>query len=586
MKRGKEEDKVMGPMFPRLHVTDTEKGGPRAPPRNKMALYEQLTIPSHRYNPGGSMSQVANKDNYFVQHQPLSASPLSADKLSLPHSGHVNHNTQVAGYERRKKFVDEDDFTVPIFSQSGMGLYNGTALNPSYVNGDKHVLPNSSQMTRPQSHLSNEPSQVVSPMVATGRGDVSYDDREDSRGSGMGKKSTGQVDGRLSDLNNQPCRDEVNMHGDDNGSQTSRVDSVSDSGVSPDDVVRLIGLNHFWKARRAIVNQQRVFAVQVFELHRLIKVQKLIAESPDLLLECSTLVSKSPLKGASVKKPAARSAVKAIAQVTKKIEDSRKLNQKIEHTAENAVGELPVSSLQNPSQHITEGPFSASTVPANDMRMVPWFFPQPTSQQWLVPVMSPSEGLVYKPYPGPAFSDRQFGGLMPFCPSPMGGNFFGPTGMPFPGPVYFPPYGMPMISPVVSGSSVDQINHVSGSTPTAPMALQQTSCNMPTNKDGALSSGVRMPPSKGSEWLGSSASSPVEKTQSVDVPPLPEGGDGQAVFPIATCSQASGVSSRQCEPDQPSKVIRVVPRNPRTATESATRILRSIQEERKQHQSN
>ena len=52
MKRGKDDDKTMGPMFPRLHVNDTEKGGPRAPPRNKMALYEQLTIPSHRYNSG------------------------------------------------------------------------------------------------------------------------------------------------------------------------------------------------------------------------------------------------------------------------------------------------------------------------------------------------------------------------------------------------------------------------------------------------------------------------------------------------------------------------------------------------------
>lgn len=52
MKRGKEEEKKMGlPMFPRLHVNDADKGGgPRAPPRNKMALYEQLSIPSHRFS--------------------------------------------------------------------------------------------------------------------------------------------------------------------------------------------------------------------------------------------------------------------------------------------------------------------------------------------------------------------------------------------------------------------------------------------------------------------------------------------------------------------------------------------------------
>ncbi|PKA55692.1 Protein EARLY FLOWERING 3 [Apostasia shenzhenica] len=51
MKRGKEDDKAVRPMFPRLHVNDADRGGPRAPPRNKMALYEQLSIPSQRFNP-------------------------------------------------------------------------------------------------------------------------------------------------------------------------------------------------------------------------------------------------------------------------------------------------------------------------------------------------------------------------------------------------------------------------------------------------------------------------------------------------------------------------------------------------------
>ncbi|KAL2545821.1 hypothetical protein Fot_15054 [Forsythia ovata] len=52
MKRGKYEEKIMGPMFPRLHVNDAEKGGPRAPPRNKMALYEQLSIASYDLHMG------------------------------------------------------------------------------------------------------------------------------------------------------------------------------------------------------------------------------------------------------------------------------------------------------------------------------------------------------------------------------------------------------------------------------------------------------------------------------------------------------------------------------------------------------
>ena len=53
----------MGPMFPRLHVNDTEKGGPRAPPRNKMALYEQLSVPSQRCNPGVMPLKSNNASN-------------------------------------------------------------------------------------------------------------------------------------------------------------------------------------------------------------------------------------------------------------------------------------------------------------------------------------------------------------------------------------------------------------------------------------------------------------------------------------------------------------------------------------------
>lgn len=39
----------------------------------------------------------------------------------------------------------------------------------------------------------------------------------------------------------------------DDVSQTSMVDSVSGTDLSPDDVVGMIGQKHFWKARRAIV---------------------------------------------------------------------------------------------------------------------------------------------------------------------------------------------------------------------------------------------------------------------------------------------------------------------------------------------
>lgn len=64
MMRGtKEDEKVMFPMFPRLHVNDTEKGGPRAPPRNKMALYEQFSIPSHRFSSGSASALPVPPNN-------------------------------------------------------------------------------------------------------------------------------------------------------------------------------------------------------------------------------------------------------------------------------------------------------------------------------------------------------------------------------------------------------------------------------------------------------------------------------------------------------------------------------------------
>ncbi|KAF6141328.1 hypothetical protein GIB67_008505 [Kingdonia uniflora] len=141
-------------MFPRLHINDTEQGGPRAPPRNKMALYEQLSVPSH--NNGGILVPPA-----------LSNKKIALGTVKIRHMGPQNWE---------------------IWKQ--MTLYQ-----------------------------------------------------------------------KLPWLT--PCQ-------------------VS---TSPGDVVGVIGQKKFWKARKAIANQQRVFAEQVFELHRLIKVQRYLARSPHLLLE-------------------------------------------------------------------------------------------------------------------------------------------------------------------------------------------------------------------------------------------------------------------------------------------------------------
>ncbi|MBA0643689.1 hypothetical protein Goklo_027954 [Gossypium klotzschianum] len=60
MRGGKDK---MSPMFPRLHVNVTNKG-PKAPPRNKISLYEQLNVPSQRFNLGSlSMLRLPPNNN-------------------------------------------------------------------------------------------------------------------------------------------------------------------------------------------------------------------------------------------------------------------------------------------------------------------------------------------------------------------------------------------------------------------------------------------------------------------------------------------------------------------------------------------
>ncbi|KAF2304385.1 hypothetical protein GH714_030626 [Hevea brasiliensis] len=136
MKRGNDDEKKMGPMFPRLHVNDTEKGGPRAPPRNKMALYEQLSIPSQRFNhgvlplntskasnlvPAGSSSQGSGFERNLPV--PLHAYPTPSHRDEKLHSHQRdggNSNASSAQLKQRKKVGDEDDFTVPVFVQSGI----------------------------------------------------------------------------------------------------------------------------------------------------------------------------------------------------------------------------------------------------------------------------------------------------------------------------------------------------------------------------------------------------------------------------------------------------------------------------------
>ncbi|KAJ0631215.1 putative protein EARLY FLOWERING 3 [Helianthus annuus] len=140
---------------------------------------------------------------------------------------------------------------------------------------------------------------------------------------------------------------------------------------------------------------QRVFAVQVFELHRLIKVQRLIAGSPDVM---SYAFIGNPSKASQINKVPLDYARKSSTNVPKVKDYHEKSNHdNREFSAENAVEKAALSSVQKSN--------------GSTLKRYPLPPPDPTmgqlsqqpGQQWLIPVMSPSEGLIYKPYPAPGY---------------------------------------------------------------------------------------------------------------------------------------------------------------------------------------
>ncbi|KAJ1423468.1 protein EARLY FLOWERING 3-like [Sesbania bispinosa] len=709
MKRGKDDEKVMGPMFPRLHVSDTEKGGPRAPPRNKMALYEQFSIPSQRFNSGllplhpntssntappasSSQGTVPERNYVFPVHLPPQTPTRRAEKhISRQSGGGANLNASLVQLEQRKK-VDEDDFMVPVYIRSGTGQSNDKSLESfdgkkltstgsryfgcsvtgqndcerdpkqngsplvnmrkdvrSETDGLPQVNPNKEQtlmsarnistgeniqtLVRKAKLTSNQEFQnyAVSKLSRLRQGDACL-----RRDCGIGSQSNGieQSDGLVestmeTDKRNAPTENQTSqaeaindteyhdtrtgspiqrgsLNKSDNVSKISRVENLSTLKISPDDVVGLIGQKHFWKARRAIANQQRVFAVQVFELHRLIKVQQLIAGSPDLLPEDGAFLGRSPTKGSTPKKLSLEYVVKPRQPNLKRKDDSEKLNHKMECSAENAVGKTSLSSMKNGSHLSNYTPLAGNphhTNVAADSGMGPWCFNQSPGHQWLIPVMSPSEGLVYKPYPGPGFTGTNCGGCGPF-----GGTFMNPAygipasyqgiGVPPDTPpgshAYFPPYGMPVMNAAISESAVDQVNQFSalgsreqnGHLPGGEAdhnTHNQSSCNLPVQRNGATSQVMYYKTYKEFELQGSTASSPSEMAQGVSTGQIAEGRDVLPLFPTVPV-EPEGVP-QSVESGQRTRVIKVVPHNRRTATESAARIFQSIQEERKQYDS-
>ncbi|KAL2457626.1 Protein HEADING DATE 3B [Forsythia ovata] len=225
----------------------------------------------------------------------------------------------------------------------------------------------------------------------------------------------------------------------------------------------------------------------------------------------------------------------------------------------------------------------------------------PSGNQWLVPVRSPTEGLIYKPYtrlcpPTVGFMAPVYGN----CGPPVYGNC-GPISLNaasgttygvlapnqqglgcFSGPAlgqnYFQQCATSIITANSSHLEVEQMPQFFRDQSTKHASARdlnfslpcQSSCNVSSQQSGVISDcGGNLHASKESDLQGSTASSP-EWLQ----------GEGLSLFPMTPIVKVSNSQSNE----QQTQVIKVVPHYPKSASDSVAWIFQSIQEERKKRQ--
>lgn len=276
---------------------------------------------------------------------------------------------------------------------------------------------------------------------------------------------------------------------------------------------------------------------------------------------------------------------------------SEKPKSRRECNAENDVGKASLSSVQNGSQPSNCKPLSEKQLPTPvkyGSFVSPWCFNQPQGHQWLIPVTSPSEGLVYKPHRGPAVISPVYGGCGPPGSTPMTGNFLAPSyGLPFAPPTghgYFRPFGMPVMNPTTPSPAQYQSNQVAATHSQGQLSggragfniQHQNSINVGSENDGTVPEVVRLFPSRDSELQASTASSPSERARGVDMDNSMRGRSAFHLFPTSPAVDNPVLRPQPRFPERPARAIKAIPHNARSATESVARIFQSIQEERKQ----
>ncbi|VFQ93907.1 unnamed protein product [Cuscuta campestris] len=573
--KGEEKDKEKRmdhhPIFPRLHISDADRRGPRAPPRNKMAALTEEPYPANSLPPISmlplpppnlaALSHADSNEKMFstfcypsgLSHPYASAIHFTDGEPSFttprnPNLTPINHQylsdtgdfPSTSSYSfSAMKHGNDGDFSVPKFYHIGKHPKSG---NIEKIVEKGKDTPSSSNVCNKIQSSSEKPSKE-SPNVIKKRnhlekescnlGDEYFEDDDE-----YGKMEK-------SDKKRSASMMEDNDQGPSQAGRNGDISNVSDVNLSPDDIVKMLGQKLFWKARKTILHQQRIFVQQIFELHRLIKVQKMIARSPDILFEDNFYTGKSLMTSSSTKKLPCTNAVEPktySSPKTKGISGSR---------AENIRDKKPI---------LHEEPYSGLASPAHEAKSGPWCLP--AANQWLVPLRSPSEGLVYKPYSGPcpppgAILAPLYGGCRPLNISYGIGLFPSPSV----GQAYFQPYAMPVINSSTRDPSLVK--------PYGTKAIHNTSHGA---QSGIVSNGAHqsLQTDRGSDLQGSTASSPSER-------------DALSLFPTKPTGEDSDRPVHNQNSRQAFRVIKVVPHKPNTASESAARIFKSIQEERKQH---
>ncbi|KAG2306475.1 hypothetical protein Bca52824_026223 [Brassica carinata] len=523
------------PLFPRVHVNDTGRGGLSQPFDGKsMALSKCSTLPCPTNKISDSPSTLslslapqANHTRLHGRPEKSQFSPVCNTSPPSKFEGRVNHpsargpsitNTKPSSIKQNeynfKNLTNLDSFKVPLVRRS--------ETNPPQANTDLSLQFCNISSTKAGGGGEAAGSKAALNNLHTREFLLPECLEDESKKGSLSMMTTQLYRRRALDVFNVETqkRPKTVPPREQDVSDSSAIDFLSGVSASSNDVARVIGDKRFWKMRTYMINQQKIFAAQVFELHRLIMVQKMVAKSPNLVLESKLNgLRRGTMVGSKVKKP--------------NTENHKPVT---EEYPEHMKPKLPLPSITKDLMN-----------PIWQQQLL-----SPPGNQWLVPVMSPSEGLVYKPYAGPCPPPSAF--MVPI----YGQDSLDTSAFRFPVSTQFSHNYFPQ--PNARTTVLDQTN---------PFGQLQRWSNTSSHMTQAIPFSLKKSQeSNDSDVHGSTASSPPEK-HTFDVLPL---------FPTEPTHHND--EYQQKEQTQP-RAIKAVPHTSTSASESAARIFRSIQEGRR-----